>query len=96
MSTEPATSTDSAPPLFHGKFIPDDPHPLPLPSRSAIFLGVALVILVLAFVSWNTLESWGEWVTLCLVSALTAGTAVVWFVDAGRRPATELDADESP
>ena len=96
MSTEPATSTDSAPPLFHGKFIPDDPHPLPLPSRIAIFIGVAIVILVLAFISWNTLESWGEWVTLCLVSALTAGTAVVWFVDSRRHPATELDADETP
>jgi drug/metabolite transporter (DMT)-like permease len=96
MSTEPATSTGSAPPLFHGKFIPDDPHRLPLPRRIAIFIGVALVIFVLEFISWNTLESWGEWVTLCLVSALTAGTAVVWFFDSRRHPATEFDADETP
>jgi drug/metabolite transporter (DMT)-like permease len=95
MSTEPPTSTGSAPPLFHRKFIPDDPHPLPLPRRIAIIVGLTVLITVLAFISWNTLESWGEWVTLTLVSALTAGTAVVWFIDARRHPATELDADET-
>lgn len=96
MSKEPAVSTEPAPPLFHGKFIPGDPHRLPLPRRIAIGLGLGLAILVLAFVSMNMLESWGEWVTLLLVSVLTATALVLWIGDAVRHPATELDDHETP
>jgi hypothetical protein len=81
-------------PLFHGKFIPNDPHPLPLFGRIAIGIGVGLVIFVFAALCLNVLNSWGVWVTLLIVSLLTATSLVVWLCDALSHPATETDATE--
>jgi len=88
-------STGPTEPLFHGKFIPDDPQRLPLPGRIAIGVGVSLVIVVLAFVSMDVLNSWGVWVTLLLVSVFTATTVGLWIRDAVRHPATEPDDSEA-
>jgi len=90
MSTEPAE------PLFHGKFIPDDPHPLPLLVRIAIGIGVSLSIAVLAMLFVNVLNSWGVWVTLLIVSVFTASALGLWIRDAARHPATELDDGGAP
>jgi hypothetical protein len=88
MSTRPAQEP------FRGKFIPDDPRRLPLPLRIAFGGGVALIIAALAMLSLNVLNSWGVWVTLLLVSALTATALGLWIVDSARHPATGLDDDE--
>ena len=77
----------------HGKFIPDDPGRLPLLLRIAIGSGLALVIAALAMLCLNVLNSWGVWVTLLIVSALTATAAAVWITDSVRYPAIELDGD---
>jgi 4-amino-4-deoxy-L-arabinose transferase-like glycosyltransferase len=63
-------------------FIPDDPHRLPRPLRVLLAAGLAIAILVLAFVCMNLLNSLGVWVTLLLVSVLTASAAGVWLWDA--------------
>lgn len=56
-------------------------------ARLARGLAVSLAILVLAFVSMNLLKSWGVWVTLLLVSLLTAAAAGTWAWDTlVRRP----------
>jgi hypothetical protein len=80
--------------LFHGKFIPDDPRRLPLPLRIAIGSGLALALAALALICMNVLKSLGVWVTLLLVSVLTATAAVLWIIDSVRHPATELDDGE--
>jgi hypothetical protein len=82
--------------LFHGKFIPDDPHPLPLPVRLLIGIGLAVGIFVILMLSVNVLNSWGVWVTLLLVSAITAGALLLWIRDALRHPATSFDDDGEP
>jgi hypothetical protein len=89
-------STGPTEPLFHGKFIPDDPHPLPLPVRIAIGTGISLVIAVLAMLFLNVLNSWGVWVTVLLVSVFTAGALSLWIRDAVLHPATRLDETEAP
>jgi predicted membrane channel-forming protein YqfA (hemolysin III family) len=90
MSTEPAE------PPFHGKFIPDDPQPLPLVGRIAIGIGVSLAIAVLAMLFLNVLNSWGVWVTLLIVSVFTASALGLWIRDAARHPAAEPDDDQAP
>jgi hypothetical protein len=81
------SDTESAKLLFHGKFIPDDPHPLPLMGRIAIGIGVGLVIFVMAALCLNVLNSWGVWVTLLIISAFTATSLVLWVRDALLHPA---------
>jgi hypothetical protein len=82
--------------LFHGRFIPDDPHPLPLPVRLLIGVGLGLGIAVLIMLSVNVLNSWGVWVTLLLISAITAGALLLWIRDAVKHPATSFDEDGEP
>jgi len=65
--------------------------PLPPRRRLLVGTGVALAILVLAFVSMNILNSWGVWVTLLLVSLLTASALLLWIRDAVVYPATGTD-----
>jgi hypothetical protein len=86
---------DPAEPLFHGKFIPDDPHRLPLPLRLMIGVGLGLLILVLAFVSLNILNSWGVWVTFLLIGVMTATSLALWIRDAVLHPATMVDEAEA-
>jgi hypothetical protein len=88
-------AADPTQPLFHGKFIPDDPRRLPLPIRLLIGVGLGLVILVLAFVSLNILNSWGVWVTFLFLGVLTVTSLGVWIWDAVRHPATEVDEVET-
>jgi uncharacterized membrane protein len=80
--------------LFHGKFIPDDPHRLSLINRIALGIGVGLVIFVLAALCLNVLNSWGVWVTLLIISVLTATTLALWVRDALLHPATRVDNTE--
>ena len=87
-------TTEAHQPLFHGKFIPDDPHPLPLLIRLMIGAGLGLVILVFAFVCMDTLNSWGVWVTLMMIATMTASSLGLWIRDARRHPATKLDERE--
>jgi hypothetical protein len=89
-------STRPTEPLWHGKFIPDDPQRLPLARRIALGIGISLAIPVLAMLFLNVLNSWGVWVTLLLVSAFTATALGVWIRDAVRHPATELDDADAP
>jgi hypothetical protein len=84
----------SAQPLFHGKFIPNDPHPLPLMCRIAIGIGVGLVIFIMAALCLNVLNSWGVWVTLLIISVFTATSLVLWVRDALLHPATAVDGTE--
>ena len=77
--------------LFHGKFIPNDPHPLSLVGRIAIGIGVGLVIFVMAALSLNVLNSWGVWVTLLIISVFTATSLALWIRDARLHPESELD-----
>jgi len=76
-----------------GRFIPDDPGRLPLPARAALALGVALAVLVLAFVCMDVLDSWGVWVTLLLVSVLAASGAAAWAWDTFWRAPEAADLD---
>jgi hypothetical protein len=80
--------------LFHGKFIPNDPHPRPLVGRIAIGIGLALVILVLAAASEDVFGSWGTWVTLLFLLVFTPTTLVLWIRDARLHPATAVDGTE--
>ena len=75
---------------FHDRFIPDDPDQLALPARLAVGIGLGVVTLAAAFICMNTLNSLGVWVTLLLVSVLTASAAVAWIWDTFRGP-TEGD-----
>jgi hypothetical protein len=84
---------ESTPPLYKGKFIPDDPNRAPLPTRLLIGTGLFVVIVVAAFVSLNILNSWGVWVTLAFVSALAATGIVAWAVDSVRHPARLNDSE---
>ena len=88
--------TTDAQEMFHGKFIPDDPHPLPLPIRLLIGVGVAMGIAVLIMLSVNVLNSWGVWVTLLLVSVITASALLIWIRDSVRHPATSFDDEGEP
>jgi hypothetical protein len=67
--------------LFHGKFIPSEPPSLPLGIRAAIGVGLGIVILALAFISMDVLDSLGVWVTLLLVSVMSAAALVIWIRD---------------
>jgi hypothetical protein len=82
--------------LFHGTFIPNDPHPLPLPVRLLIGVGLGVGILIILMLSVNVLNSWGVWVTLLLVSVITAGALLLWIRDALKHPATTFDEDGKP
>ncbi len=86
------TATDETE-MFHGKFIPNDPHPLPLVIRVLIGFGLAVVIFIILMLSVNVLQSWGEWVTVLLVSGISASGLALWIQDAVRHPATSLDED---
>jgi hypothetical protein len=77
-----------------GKFIPDDPHRHPLPVRIAIGSGLAIAIAALALICMGGLNSLGVWVTLLLVSVITATALGLWVADSVRHPATELDDGE--
>jgi uncharacterized membrane protein YqjE len=87
-------NAEPEPELFHEKFIPDEQRRRPLPLRIAIGSGLALAIAALAMICMNVLNSKGVWVTLLLVSVLTATAAVLWIIDSVRHPATELDDGE--
>jgi|HubBroStandDraft_1064217.scaffolds.fasta_scaffold72177_2 hypothetical protein len=86
--------TQNAQHLFHGKFIADDPHRLPLTGRIAIGIGVGLAIFVMAALCLNVLNSWGVWVTLLIISTFTATTLVLWIRDARLHPADIVDGNE--
>jgi hypothetical protein len=43
----------------------------------------------------NVLKSKGEWVTLLLVSVITASALGLWVRDAIKHPATSIDDDET-
>ena len=87
-------TTDDQDDLFHGKFIPNESHPLPLAVRLAIGVGVAVVIFVMFMLSVNVLNSWGVWVTLLLISVITASALGLWVRDALKYPATSSFDDD--
>ncbi len=62
--------------------------------RLFIGVGVAVGIFVLFMLSVNVLNSWGVWVTLLLISVITASALALWVRDAIKHPATSFD-DES-
>jgi hypothetical protein len=72
--------------LFHGKFILSEPPSLPLGVRAAIGVGLGIVIVALAFISMDVLDSLGVWVTLLLVSVMTAAALVIWIRDSVKPP----------
>jgi hypothetical protein len=80
--------------LFHGKFIANDPHRLPLTGRIVIGVGVGLAIFVMAALCLNVLNSWGVWVTLLIISTFTATSLLLWIRDARLHPASEVDGTE--
>ena len=80
--------------LFHGKFIADDPHRLPLTGRIAIGIGVGLAIFVMAALCLNVLNSWGVWVTLLIISTFTTTSLTLWIRDARLHPADLVDHTE--
>jgi hypothetical protein len=80
--------------FFHGKFIPNDPHPLPLGARTAIGVGVGILIFVMAALSLNVLNHLGVWLTLLIISGFTAATLLIWILDSVRHPATVEDGLE--
>jgi hypothetical protein len=82
--------------MFHGKFIPNDPHRLPLAVRVLIGIGLGLGIEVLIMLSVNVLNSWGVWVTLLLVSFITASALLIWIFDSVKHPATSFDDEGEP
>ena len=86
------TATDETE-MFHGKFIPNDPHPLQLGVRLLIGFGLAALIFIILMLSVNVLQSWGEWVTVLLVAGFSATALALWVQDAVRHPATSLDDD---
>jgi hypothetical protein len=88
------SDTQSFQPLFHGKLIPNDPHPLPLTGRIAIGIGVGVVIFIMAALCLNVLNSWGVWVTLLIIAVFTATSVVLWIRDARLHPATAVDDTE--
>ncbi len=81
--------------LFHGKFIPDQPHRLPLVARVAIGIGLALLITAYNLSSSNVLLQLGSWVTPLIVGVLSAASVAVWIIDEIRHPPTQTD-DETP
>jgi hypothetical protein len=81
--------------MFHGKFIPNDPHRLPFAVRFVIGIGLGILLAILALISMNVLKSKGEWVTLLLVSVITASALGLWVRDAIKHPATSIDDDET-
>ncbi len=89
--TTTTTTTDGGPPLFHGRFIPDQPDQLPLAARLAIGVGLALLIAALSVVCSNPLEGYGAWITPLIISVLTVGATVAWIVLEVRHPSSEPD-----
>ena len=84
-------SSETTEPMFHGKFIPNDPHPLPLLGRITIGAGVGLLIFVFAALSLDVLNSWGVWVTLFFVSLFTSTTLVLAIRYARLHPLNDED-----
>jgi hypothetical protein len=93
-SEEQMTHDHSSGQLFHGKFIPNEAHPLPFGRRILAGLGVGLAVFVMAAMSLNVLSSWGVWVPLLIISVFTATTLVLWIRDAHLHPATAVDGTE--
>jgi hypothetical protein len=93
-SEQQMSHRQSAQPLFHGKFIPNDPHPLPLAARIAVGIGVGLVILIMAALCLNVLNSRGVWVTLLIISVFTATSLTLWVRDARLHPAMTVEGTE--
>ena len=85
------TTSGSGAPLFHGRFIPDQPDQLPLAARLAIGVGLALLIAALSVICANPLEGYGAWITPLIISVLTVGATVAWVVLEIRRPSSERD-----
>ncbi len=82
-------------PLFHGKFIPSQPHRLPLIAQLAIGIGLALLITAYELTSSNVLFEFGAWVTPLIVGVFSAAAIAVWIIDEIRNPPTRID-DETP
>jgi hypothetical protein len=93
-SQEQMTDDYSSEQLFHGKFIPNESHPLPLGRRICVGIAVGLAIFVMAAMSLNVLSSWGVWVPLLIISVFTSTTLVLWIRDAHLHPATAVDGTE--
>lgn len=80
--------------MFHGKFIPNDPQPLPFGVRILIGIGLAALIFIILMLSVNVLQSWGEWVTVLLVVGISGSALALWVRDAVKHPAASLDEGE--
>ncbi len=89
------SDTGDGPPMFHGRFIPDQPDRLPLAARWAIGVGLGILIAAVSVVCSNPLEEYGAWITPLFISVLTVGATVVWIVLELRHPHDGLDDDAS-
>jgi hypothetical protein len=84
---------DNETPLFHGKFIPNQPHRLPLIARVAIGIGLAVLITAYNLTSSNVLLQFGWWVTPLIVSVISAASIAVWIIDEIRHPQPPIGED---